>query len=395
MILTVVMMFFLIGPSVVSLLAQRPDMGPPAVRVATVGTLETSQPKFYPGHVKAKETVYIVPRVSGYLEKVAFAEGATVKKGDLLFEIEDTVYDISVRLAEAGVRQIEAEYSLAEQDLERTKTLHDRKVATDQEMDQAKRTIALQKARLDEGKATLDKAKNDLSYTKIYSPLNGRVGAKEFSEGNYITPSSGVLATVVQFDPIRVEFKATERDFLEFLQAAYMPTAEGQKKEAKIEILRVDGSPYKGEFKIEFAENLVDYRTNTVTVYLVCENKNNEFYPGGYTKISLSEKFPEPLPSVTVTALMTDGVKDYVYVVGSDNIAVRRDVEKGPQVFDQQIVTAGLKPGEKVVVGGLNKVIPGKEVRTVETATPGAPPSQTAPVKPSDEATKPAATPQG
>lgn len=400
LLLTVVTTYILFGPLAASLWAQRPGTGPPAVRAAVVGTLETGQPKFYPGRVTAKETVYIVPRVSGYLEKVAFEEGALVKKGDLLFEIEDTVYEISVRVAESIVRQIEAEIDLAKRDLERTTTLHDRNVATDQEMDQARRTIALQEARRDEAKASLDQTKNDLSYTKIYSPLTGRIGSKEFSEGNYLTPNSGVLATVVQFDPIRIEFKATERDFLEFFQSVYMPSVEGEeKKGARIEILRVDGKPYKGEFKIEFGENLVDYRTNTVTVYLICSNEKNDFYPGGYARISLAEKFAEPLPAVSVTAIMTDGIKDYVYVVGADNKAVRRDVVKGPQVFDQQVVTSGLKPGERVVVGGLNKVIPNEEVRIVETtAAPSEPaaekkPENAAPAGPAVPAAAPSTTP--
>ena len=353
-----------------SVFAQRPSMGPPAVRVEAVTTLETSQPKSYPGFVTAKETVHIIPRVSGYLENIAFQEGAMVKEGDLLFEIEDTVYEINVRVGDAVVKQIEAEIALAKRDLERTQTLHNRNVATEQEMDQAIRTIALQEARLEEAKASLDRSKNDLSYTKIYAPLTGRIGSKNFSKGNYLTPNSGVLATVVQFDPVRIRLQATESDFITYLKSDYFKEQEnGTKnsaKKAQIDILGPTGEKYEGKFEIEFADNLVDIATGTITVFLICDNKNLHFYPGGYTTVLLSERFEKPMPAVSVTALMTDGVKDYVYVVDAENKAQRRDVIKGPQVFDRQAIVSGLEPGDKVVVGGLNKVIPGDEVKPIE-----------------------------
>ena len=362
---------FVTGLLCLSVHAQRPDFGPPAVRVETVSTLESSQPKSYPGFVTAKETVHLIPRVSGYLENIAFQEGGMVKEGDLLFEIEDTVYEINVRVADAVVKQIEAEIALAKRDLERTQTLHNRNVATEQEMDQAVRTIALQEARLEEAKAALDQAKNDLSYTKIYAPLTGRIGAKKFSKGNYLTPNSGLLATIVQFDPVRIRLQATESDFITYLKSDYLKEqadgTKGNSKKAQIDILGPTGVRYEGKFGIEFADNLVDDATGTITVFLICENKELQFYPGGYTTVLLSERFDEPMAAVSVTALMTDGIKDYVYLVDSENKALRRDVVKGPQVFDRQVITSGLKPGDKVVVGGLNKVVPNGEVRPMET----------------------------
>ncbi len=350
--------------------AQGPAAEPPAVRVEAVTTVETSQPKSYPGFVTAKETVQIVPRVSGFLENVAFQEGALVKEGDLLFEIEDTVYEINVRVADAVVKQIEAEIALARRDLERTRQLFERKVVTDAEMDQAERTIALQEARLEEAKASLDRAKNDLSYTKIYAPLTGRIGVKQFSKGNYLMPGSGVMATIVQFDPVRIRLQASETDFITYLKSDYIAEHEGgaksESKKVQIDILGPTRERYEGKFEIEFADNLVDASTGTITVFLICENKDMHFIPGGFTTIRLSERFEKPLPAVSVTAMMTDGVKDYVYVLDAENKAVRRDVVKGPQVFSRQTIASGLQPGDKVVVGGLNKVVPGNAVKPVE-----------------------------
>lgn len=341
--------------------AQAPPKVLPAVRVEQVGTLESTQPKNYVGTVRGKETVNVVPRVSGYLEKVAFQEGASVKKGDLLFEIEDKVYSINVKVAESVVKQIEAEIELAKRDLERTKTLRGQNVATEQEMDQARRTISLQEAKLDEAKANLEQMQNDLSYTKIYSPLSGRIGEKLFSEGNYITPNSGILATVVQYDPIRVKFSLSEADYLSFLQKP------GAMERTQIEILCADNTPYDGEYKMEFLDNIVDKGTGTITLFLECDNEDRQLLPGGYVKVALSERFEQPMPAVNVTALMNDGSKHYVFVLNQEDKVERRDIVTGKQVYDRQIVLSGLEPGEKVVVGGLNKIRSGDTVKPVMT----------------------------
>lgn len=359
-------LFFLAVCCSLSANAQMPQMGPPSVRVETVGTLEATQPKPFNGTVAAKETVNLVPRVSGYLEKVAFQEGATVKEGDLLFNIEDTVYEISVRVAESVVRQIEAEIDLAKKELERIVILRKSNAVTEQDLDESQRTISLQEARLDEAKAKLDQAKNDLSYTKIHAPLTGRIGAKQYSEGNYLTPTSGVLATIVQFDPITVKFSMSVADFMRY-------SKDGQGLgQTNIEILRADGTPYQGEFKFDFLDNQVDRRTDSITIFLICQNPNNILLPGTFTRVQISERFEKPQPAVNVTALMTDGSNYYVYVLGAENKVERRNVTVGAQVYDHQIVTSGLEPGETVIVGGLNKVKPGGEVIPIgqENQTP-------------------------
>ena len=332
---------------------------PPAVRVELVSVIEGGQPKPYNGFVVPKEEVNIVPRVSGYLEKVAFEEGAHVEKGDLLFEIEGDSYEISVRVAEATVRQIEAEVELAKRDMERMESLRKTKAVTEQEADESRRTVALQEAKLDEARANLDQAKKDLSYTKIYAPLSGRVGAKTYSEGNYITPNSGVLATIIQENPITVKFAITELDL-----KTYMKNSKDL-NHANIEILGVDYLPFEGDFEIDFIDNRIDKKTNMIMVYLKCENKVGELYPGGFTKINLSERFDDPQPAINISALMTDGGRHYVYVLDKDNKAQRKNVVVGLQVYDRQVIKSGLNIGDKVIVGGLNKVRAGTKVRPV------------------------------
>ena len=354
-----------------------PAMPPPVVRVEAVGTLDHTQPVSKVGTVTAKESVQIVPRVSGYLMNIAFKEGDFVKEGDLLFEIEDTVYKINVRVAESVIQQIEAEIALAKRNHERISQLVLRNAATQQDADEVLRSVALHEARLEEAKAKLDQAKTDLGYTKIFAPLSGRIGAKQFSKGNYLTPASGMLATVMQFDPITVAFPVTEREFNTYFHES------DEKKEAKIEVLLANGTPYEGNFHIDFFDNYVDRYSGQIMVYLLCDNKDGKLFPGGFTTVKLSEKFEEPKTAVNVAALMTDGATHYVYVMqmyqkevedGKGNKisqpacrAVRRDVKLGPQVVDRQIITSGLTPGEPVVVGGLNKIImSGQDIVTQE-----------------------------
>ena len=393
---TLLLVLFLMFALVVALLLPVPDksealaqkpggggpggsqaMPPTMVRVEAVGTLSNTQPVPKVGTVAAKETVQLVPRVSGYLMNVAFQEGDFVNEGDLLFEIEDTIYQINVRMAESVIRQIEAETALAKRNHERVAQLVQRKTATEQELDEALRTINLHEARLEEAKAKLDQAQTDLGYTKIHAPLSGRIGAKQFSKGNYLTPASGVMATIMQFDPITVNFPVTEREFVTYFHQ------NGENKDANIEILQADGNPYEGEFRIDFLDNFVDRFSGQVLIYLLCDNKDGKLFPGGFTTVKLSEQFEEPKPAVSVSALLTDGAAHYVYVMEmyqketedekGNKItqpgfrAMKRDVKIGPQVFDKQIITSGLAPGEQVVVSGSNKIkASGQDIMTPE-----------------------------
>ena len=363
-----------------------PQLPPPLVRMDVVGMLDHTQPVPKVGTVTAKETVQIVPRVSGYLMNVAFKEGDFVKEGDLLFEIEDTVYNINVTIAQSVIQQIEAEVALAKLNRDRVERLVEKEVSRQQELDDAMRTLSLHEGRLKEAQARLEQAENDLSYTKIYAPLNGRIGAKQFSVGNYLTPASGVLATIMQFDPITVNFPVTEREFSTYFHDA------GEKKEAKIELLLADGTPFEEEFYIDFYDNYVDRFTGQLMVYLLCKNESGKLFPGGFTKVNLSEKFEQPKPAVNVAALLTDGATHFVYVVQKsqkesvdekgnpvvdekgDKVLVdafnaeRRTVTLGPQVLDQRMITSGLMPGEMVVIGGQNKIMaPNQPITPVPT----------------------------
>ncbi len=330
----------------------------PAVRVEKAKELSHTESKTYVGTVSASETVDIVARINGVMWKSAFKEGSIVKKGDLLFLIEDTIYKENVNAAKATLKQTQAELAYALKEKNRYEKLYKTNATAQTTYENAVRTYLVNEGKAEEAQANLILAENNFSYTKIYSPLSGRIGRNVYSEGNYITPEKGTLATIVQFDPINIRFSMSESDFFKY-------SSGGRFTSGELEIVRADGKPYKGKIEVDFIDNQIDSKTGTLMIQLVGENPDMELIPGGYVMVKFSEKFEKPLPSVSVTALMTDGKKHYVYVVGSDNKIERRDVRIGPQVQNRQVIFSGLKTGETVVVGGIHKTKPGDEVNPV------------------------------
>lgn len=327
----------------------------PTVRVEKVLTVDRSEAKSYVATSSPYALVEVVARVSGTMKKAPFKEGGLVKKGELLYNIEDTVYAANVRSAKATVAQVEAELAFAKSEYERYKTLIASKATSKTNYESAVRTLKSCEARLEAAKAALILAENDLSYTRIYSPIDGRIGRSIYSSSNYITPAKGTLATIVQYDPIKLRFAMSEADYLRHFGA------EG-KGQPDLEIIRADGVPVKRKATLDFVDNMVDSETGTLMLQFLVPNPDQVLIPQGFVTVKCSEKFPKPLPAVNVAALMTDGKNYYVYVVGKDKKVEKRSVKIGAQVGERQTVLSGLREGEMVVTGGIHKTAPGGTV---------------------------------
>ena len=333
----------------------------PAVNVQVVRGIDKSEPKTYIGTVSGSETVGAVARVSGTLWKAAFTEGALVRKGDVLFEIEDTVYKANVRVAQALIKQAEANLELARKDHERNTNLLAEKAISTQTFDTTLASQMLREAQVEEAEANLILKQQDLDYCRIVSPITGRIGEKQYSEGNYITPSLGVLATIVQYQPIKVQFSMSESDYFRHF------TRHDEIRGAELVIIRANGEEYTGASRVDFVDNMVDRRTDTIMISLECDNPDDQLLPGGFVQVRLAEKYESRLPAVAVavSAFMTDGANHYVYVVGDGDVVERRTVRIGDVVGRHQAVLEGLEPGELVLVGGMNKVTPGTKINPV------------------------------
>ena len=351
--------------------AAGPAMPPPAVRTEKVSMIDRSEPKSYVAGTAPYALVEIVARVSGTMTKdPGWKEGGEVKEGQLLYEIEDTVYKANVLSAEANINsakasieQINAELVFAQKEYDRHKKLLASKATSQTSYESSLRTLNTCKARLTaaEGslkaaEAALILAKNDLTYTKIYSPVGGRIGRNVYSSGNYITPAKGALATVVQYDPIKLQLAMSEADYLHYKK---------NRSRLELQIFGADRQEIKQKVTLDFVDNRADTNTGTIMVQFLVSNKDGMLIPEGYATVKVSEKFAKPLASVGVSALMTDGRQHFVYVVKADNSVERRAVKTGPQVGSRQLILDGLAEGEQVIVNGIHKVRPGQPVNPI------------------------------
>ncbi|MBR4900912.1 MAG: efflux RND transporter periplasmic adaptor subunit [Victivallales bacterium] len=334
---------------------------PAAVVMARRGsTVMEAETRSYIGSVRPAETVNVTAKVTGTLWKADFREGAIVKKGDLLFEIEDTIYKLKLQAAEAALKQVEAEYDYAVKEFNRNQQLIEKNIISDAEFAVYAKNRASLEAKIAEMKATIKLCENDLSYTKIFSPITGRIGELVVSVGNEIGPSTGKLATIVQFDPIKIRFSMSEADF-------YQNYKDGKLVNHTMVVRDASGKELAGGIKIDFFDNQVDSATDTVMIQMLCPNADNAIVPGGFVKIDFTQKFDMPQLAIPTTAVMNEGKDHYVYVVGLDNVIEKRMIVTGDQVGDLQVVLEGLTIDELVVTGGAHKTYPGGKVVLAQT----------------------------
>lgn len=305
--------------------------------------------------VKAFDHVDLVARVEGYLVKRLFEEGMTVKKGQLLYEIEPQIYEAKVNIAEAGLDKAHANQQNANIEYERQKTLVGQEATSKRKFDDASAAKLEADAQVEEAAANLVLAKQNLSYTKIYSPFDGQIGFNVYSVGNLVNQNSGTLATVVSIDPMRVEFVINELDLLKLLR---MRTGQ-QMPKIRVRLFLQDGVEYGEEGKIAYWSNRVDSRTGTFLLQALFPNKRQQLMAGMFVRVNIGPAEPTRAVLIPQTALMADLAGDYVYVVGKDGKVERRDLELGYRDRVNVVVQSGLKPGEPVIVEGIQKVRPG------------------------------------
>lgn len=337
--------------------AQAAQAQMPRVVVGPVTTIKESGMKKYVGAVQAIEDVTLYARVSGFLEKINFHEGEMVKKGDLLFKIEDDTYAAKYKAAEAKLKQIDAELKFAESNYRRQTDLAKNKVIATKELEDAERKINFVRAQHAEAQFNMTEAKTNLSYANIAAPVSGRIGKSAFTVGNYLTLSSGALATIVQTAPIYVSFAISEQDMV-----ALFENAEGMKKSAVIRVRTADRNLYGETGRVTLVDNRVESGTGTVKVWATFENKDNGLLPGALVDVVITKAEETEVPAVPATAVLTTAEGHAVYVIGPGNVVVPRPVKLGELVGNTQGIAEGLRPGEPVIVDGTHKVRPGAPV---------------------------------
>ena len=356
----------LVGSTI--LYAQGMQGPPPVVSVAKTVMVSEQGTKQYIGKLVSTHSVDLKARVSGFLVDVLSKEGDMVKEGDLVMQIEDTLYVAKVKSAEAKVKQKSAELEFARSNFARQKELAG--ISAKSEMDDANRLLKLREAELAECEAALTEAKTNLSYTKITSPITGRFGKATYSPGNYITTSSDSLGSISKISPIYVKMAISEPDYIRMFG-----TPERILKDAVIRIRTADRKMFEEEGYVKLADNKIDPKTGTLMLWCVFQNKSGRLIPGGVVDAFISRKVTEKFPAIQISAVMQSKQGQYVYVLDGENKVQYRPVTTGGLVGSRQIILSGLREGETVVVDGTHKVMPGQAVKPIPVKDPAAKPA--------------------
>jgi membrane fusion protein (multidrug efflux system) len=338
---------------------------PPAVTVTPVVSRQVTETGDFIGRVTAIDKVDIVARVSGFIEQRNFTEGQQVKKGDLLFQIEQATYKAAVEQQQANLAKAKATEVNAKLQLERGKELVRNNNIPQSTVDQRAADEAAAQASILEAQALLDQAQINLGYTEIRSPIDGRIGLATFTVGNLVQPSSGKLATIVSQDPIYVIFQASQRDVLEY-KRRFPEYKDGH---VTIHIRMPDGTIYAHPGLTNFLDVQVDPNTDTVAVRAQLPNPERVLIPGGVVGVTTERGAPRSALVIPQSAVQLDQAGRYVLVVDDAKKVELRRVTTGVEQGRNVVVTAGLKEGELVIVEGVQKVRPGQVVAA--TVAPG------------------------
>src|SRR5436190_4694809 len=333
---------------------------PPAVSVTPVVSRQVAETSDYIGRVTAIDKVDIVARVPGFIEERTFTEGQLVKKGDLLFRIEQATYKAAVEQASATLAKAKATEVNAKLQLERGKELVRNSNIPQATVDQRAADEAAAQAGVMEAQAQLVQAEIKLGYTEIRSPIEGRIGLATFTEGNLVQPSSGRLATIVRQDPVYVLFQASERDVLEY-KRRILESGDAN-AQATIRVKLPNGSVYPHSGANNFLDVQVDSGTDTVTVRAQLPNPERLLIPGGVVGVTVQRGEPQAALTVPQSAIVLDQAGRYVLVVDAAKKVEQRRITAGAERGRDIVVTSGLKEGELVIVEGIQKVRPGQVV---------------------------------
>lgn len=332
------------------------------VSVATVVQSEVTTWDEFSGRLEAVERVDIRSRVAGTVQSVHFREGALVSKGDLLITIDPAPYEADVERAEAQVVAAQARQSYSRSEYERARRLFDEQAIAQRELDERQNAFREADANLRAAQANWQTARLSLGYTQVRAPVAGRVGKLEITTGNLVAagPGAPVLTTLVSVSPIYASFDADEQ----VVARALRDLPSGASARSQLERIPVQmgtaattETPYTGH--LQLVDNQVDAKSGTVRVRAVFDNKDGSLMPGQFAKLRMGQVKNAQALLVNERAVGTDQNKKFVMVVGADNTATYREVTLGAHTKGLRIVTSGLKPQERVVVNGLQRIRPG------------------------------------
>ena len=340
----------------------------PVVAVEPVTTEDVNIYGDYVGRIRAQQFVEIRARVEGYLEKMLFAEGTYIRKGQTLFVIDPRVYRARVDKAKAQLNKARAQALKAKRDLDRIRPLFEQSAASQLELDNATAAYESAVADVAVGEADLTQAQMTLGYTSVQSPISGYISERNADIGTLVGPSGkSLLATVVKSDTVRVDFSMTALDYLRSkARNVNLGHRDSTRKwDPYITVTLADGSEYPYRGLVDFADPQVDPQTGTFSVRAEMANPDHILLPGQFTKVRLLLDVREDAVVVPSKAIEIEKGGAYIFVVRPDSVVEKRFIETGPEIGNNIVVERGLAPREDIVIEGYHKLSHGMRVEPV------------------------------
>ncbi|ADZ88440.1 RND family efflux transporter MFP subunit [Brucella melitensis M5-90] len=335
-----------------------------------VGVIKITERPTHPqlsfvGRVEATDSVDLIARVDGFLDKRTFTEGQAVKTGDLLFVLQKD----ALQAAQANLAKAQADADNLKLQTERARSLYKQKTVSQAMLDDRVAAEKQALAVVQQAQASLERAQINLGYTDIRAPFSGRIGMANFSVGALVGPSSGPLATIVSQDPIYVTFPVSDKTILDLTEGGRTAT---DRSNVAVSLKLSNGMTYPQTGAIDFTGIKINPNTDTLMVRAQFPNPNNVLIDGQYVQVTAASKHPVEALLVPQKAIMTDQSGNYVLAVGEDNKVIQRQITQGSTFGSNVVVKSGLAVGDQVVVDGLQRIRPGQKVdpQIVDATTP-------------------------
>jgi len=339
----------------------------PEVAVMTVQPKEVVITTELPGRTSAYQIAEVRPQVSGIIQKRLFTEGAEVKAGQPLFQIDPALYQAALDNAEAALARSEAQLPAIQLRASRFKDLLEQNAVSQQDYDDAAAALKQVQADIQFGKASVETARINLQYTTITAPISGRIGKSNVTEGALVTAYQPLaLATIQQIDPIYVDVTQSTADILRLRQQMEKGQIGQNGKNRQVRLLLDDGTEYPLKGTLQFRDITVDPSTGSVTLRMTFPNPKGILLPGMFVRAIVQEGINKKAILVPQQAVMRDPQGNFiVFLVDDKGIVQPRPITVDRAIGSDWLVSSGLAPGERVIVEGIVKVKPGMHVKTV------------------------------
>ena len=343
-----------------------PTFSPPDVAYVTPLARNITDRDEYTGRLAAVKSIEIRSRVSGYLESIHFQEGAIVKEGDLLYIIDPRPYKAIYDQAVANLNKAIAAAELAKSDMSRATRLMQSHTIAEDIYDARTKQLHEAEAEVEAARAAVAAAELDMEFTHIRAPISGRIGKTQITEGNLVKggdTESTWLTNIVTLDPIYVYFTVDEKNMLRYMRNENTGPGVISGDNAQPMWLRLsDEEEYKHEGRLDFIDNRFDIATGTMEVRGVFANPDLMLQPGMFAKVAMVGEGAYSALLIPDSAISLDQTLKYVFVVGPENMALRKEIVTGRQLGELRVIRSGLQPDDRVIITGIQKVVAGMPV---------------------------------